>query len=1079
MNCIFIHLKANYHNMTRVLTFFLLFTCFATATFAQRTLTGKVSDAVTGVLLPSVSIVLDGTTKGTLTDLDGNFTLDVPKEGGTLSFSFVGYVTQKVAIGNQSVLDINLRTDATLLDEVVAVGYGDVNKRDVLGSVSSVNSKQLKDIPLSSAAETLAGRLAGVQVTTTEGSPGADIIIRVRGGGSITQDNSPIYIVDGIQVENALSVISPQDIASIDVLKDASTTAIYGARGANGVVIITTKSGKAGRTTITYNGAFGYREIAKRMEVLDPYEFTTWQWERSRLIGASDSAQLRYYGTTFDTLSVYKNKEALNWQDKIFGRQAAYQNHNLAISGGTDKTNYNLSLTRNAEKGVQINSGFERNLVNFKINHKASDRFQFGFTTRFTNQQIQGIGTTNSGSRQTNRLRHAITYSPVLRPTIVDDDFFDEDLFLRGGQIINPVVMAEAEYRQRYSNSLNFSGNFQLSELFNLKGLVFKSTFGYDHNTTEDNIFYSKITSTARNFATLPVAVINQGGGRAINNSNTLTYTPKISKMHNLSFLVGQELYQIKTKTTGLETRYLPSDISPEKALANMNLGSAPTGAAQPLPTSFESPYARIFSYFGRVNYDYNRKFLASFSVRADRSSKFSYDNGLLYFPAGSVAYRFSSENIFKDSKWFSDGKIRAGFGNAGNNRIGDLLYLQLYNTSGQYALNHSITPGFSPQALANPNLKWESTQSQNIGLDLGFFANRIQLTVDAYQNKGRDLLLAVAIPPTAGYSTQLKNVGSTSNKGIEVQLNGDVIRKKDFTWNTSFNISANRNKVESLGGLTQQTRNAGWQGTDGADDFLVKVGEPVGLMYGFVTEGWYKIEDFDYNATTRVYTLKTGVPSSQNISGTMRPGALKIKDINGDGVITTDGDRTVIGNATPKFIGGWNNQFAYKGFDLSVFVNFVYGNDIYNANNVEWTDGTFANLNLLAKMKDRWRNIDETGNVVTDPTALAALNVNAKIWSPVNSQRYFVKSTDIEDGSFLRLNNVTLGYTLPTILTNKIKMQSLRIYVTANNLKTFTNYSGFDPEVATRNSDPLTPGVDFAAYPRAKVFVFGVNATF
>ncbi len=304
------------------------------------------SDAVTGELLPSVSIVLDGTTKGTLTDLDGNYTLDVPKEGGTLSFSFVGYVTQKVAIGNQSVLDINLVSDAKLLDEVVAIGYESVNKRDVLGSVSSVNSKQLKDIPLSSAAEALAGRLAGVQVTTTEGAPGADVIIRVRGGGSITQDNAPIYIVDGIQVENALSVLSPQDIASVDVLKDASTTAIYGARGANGVVIITTKSGKSGRTTVTYNGSVGYRQITKTMDVLNPYDFTVFQWERSRLNGTSDTSQLRAYGSTFDTLSVYKNQEGINWQEKVFGRQAGYQNHNLAISGGTDKTTYNLSMTR-------------------------------------------------------------------------------------------------------------------------------------------------------------------------------------------------------------------------------------------------------------------------------------------------------------------------------------------------------------------------------------------------------------------------------------------------------------------------------------------------------------------------------------------------------------------------------------------------------------------------------------------------------------------------------------------------------------------------------------------------------------
>lgn len=1044
---------------------------------AQRQVTGQVKESEKGEPLPGVSVVLRGTSTGIVTDIDGKFTIAVPEKGeSALIFSYIGFVAQTVSVGNQSVIDITLISDAQLLDEQVVVGYGSVNKRDVLGSVSSVSAKQLKDVPLSNAAEALAGRLAGVQVTSTEGAPGADVIIRIRGGGSITQDNTPIYIVDGIQVENALSVISPQDIASIDVLKDASTTAIYGARGANGVVIITTKSGKSGRTTVSYNGSYGYRQNAKTMEVLDPYEYTVWQWERSRLAGTGDSVQLRTYGSTFDTLNVYKEKENINWQDKVFGRKAGYQNHNLAISGGTDKTNYNLSLTRNQEEGIQINSGFVRNLVNFKLNHKASDKFQFGFNARYLNQNIQGIGTTNSGSRTLSRLRHAITYTPFLKTGQTNEEFFDEDLFLRSQQLVNPLVIADAEYRQRYLNNFNTSGNFSYQLT---KGLVFKSTFGYDNTASADNQFFSKITGTARNFASKPVATIGDQVSQTINNSNTLSYTPNMPQNHSLTFLVGQELYQTKSKTKLIQTRYFPDDISAEKALANMGLGTPPTGASQPAPTTFESPYSRIFSYFGRVNYDFNRKFLASFSMRADRSSKFKYENGLLYFPAGSVAYRFTSEKMFQNSKWLSDGKIRAGFGNAGNNRIGDLLYLQLYGVTGEYALNHTVQPGFAPSALSNDALKWESTQSQNLGLDLGFFDNRIQLTIDAYKNTGKDLLLAVAIPPVSGYSTQLRNVGSTSNRGLEIQLNGDIVRQKDFTWNSSFNISFNKNKVESLGGLTQQTRNAGWQGTDGADDYLVKVGEPVGLMYGFVTDGWYKIEDFDYNATTRAYTLKAGIPTSQNISGTIRPGSLKIKDLNGDGLITTDGDRQVIGNATPQFIGGWNNQFAYKGIDLSVFVNFVYGNDIYNANNIEWTDGTFPNLNVLAKMKDRWRNIDAAGNLVTDPTALAALNTNAQIWSPVNSQRYFVKSTDIEDGSFLRVNNITLGYTLPTVLTAKLKIQSLRLYGTVNNLKVFTNYSGYDPEVATRNSDPLTPGVDFAAYPRARVFVFGVNATF
>jgi TonB-dependent starch-binding outer membrane protein SusC len=1064
--------------MKKILTTLLLFVGFTTVMWAQRTITGKISDAATGETLPSVSIVLDGTTKGTISDVDGNFTLNVPNEGGTLTFTFVGYITQKVSIGNQSKFDIALASDTKVLDEVVAVGYGDVNKRDVLGSVSSVGSKQLRDIPLSSAAEALAGRLAGVQVTSTEGSPGADVIIRVRGGGSITQDNSPIYIVDGIQVENALSVVSPQDIASIDVLKDASTTAIYGARGANGVVIITTKSGKSGRTTISYNGSYGYREVGKKMEVLDPFEFVQWQWERAKL--GNDTNQVKAYGSYYDTLNAYKTTENINWQDKVFGRQAAYQNHNLSVSGGTDKTNYNLSLTRNEEEGVQIASGFVRNLVNFKINHKANDNFQFGFTARYTNQNIQGIGTSGSGTRTTNRLRHSITYRPFLQGNATDDEFFDEDLYLKSSGVINPLVIAKAEYRQQYSNNINLSGNFTLSQFLGIKGLSWKTTLGYDNNVGVDNKFFNKVTATARNYARQPVASIDDKTSQTINNSNTLTYTTKIAKQHSLQFLVGQEIYQTKSIRKGIETRYFPDDISPEKALSNMALGTPPSGATEPLPVTFESPYSRVFSYFGRVNYDYKKKFLASFSMRADRSTKFKYENGLLYFPAASVAYRFTSEKFLEGNKILTDGKIRAGFGNAGNNRIDDLLYLQLYGTTGIYALNHVVIPGFLPSALANDQLRWESTESQNVGLDLGFFNNRIQVTIDAYQNTGKNLLLAVAIPPVSGYSSQLQNVGSTSNRGVELQISGDIIKKKNFTWNSSFNISANRNRVESLGGLTQQTRNSGWQGSDGADDFLVRVGDPVGLMYGFVSDGWYKIEDFDYNATSKTYALKAGVPSSATISGAIRPGSLKIKDLNGDGFITTDGDRQVIGNATPKFIGGWNNQFGYKGFDMSIFVNFVYGNNVYNANNIEWTDGTFPNLNLLASMKDRWRNIDPTtGLLVTDPTALAALNVNAKTWSPANAQRYFVKSTDIEDGSFLRINNVTVGYTLPFLLASRIKMQSLRIYATVNNLKVFTNYSGYDPEVTARNNDPLTPGVDFAAYPRARVFVFGVNATF
>jgi hypothetical protein len=436
-----------------------------------------------------------------------------------------------------------------------------------------------------------------------------------------------------------------------------------------------------------------------------------------------------------------------------------------------------------------------------------------------------------------------------------------------------------------------------------------------------------------------------------------------------------------------------------------------------------------------------------------------------------------------KNVSWLADGKLRYGYGAVGNNRIDNLLYLQLYGVTGLSALNRSILPGFAPSSLSNPLLKWEKNITSNLGLDLAFFGSKLQFTMDAYKNTANNLLLAVQIAPTTGYATQLQNLGSTSNRGVEFQINATPVSKGGFTWTSNFNMSFNKNRVESLGGVDQITRNSGWQGSDGVDDYLVKVGDPVGLMYGFVTDGFYKIEEFDYNTTTSVYTIKPGIAVNA-VYGTPQPGMLKWKDISGpqgkpDGVITADYDRTVIGNANPDFTGGWNNQFTYKNFDLSVFVNFVVGNDIYNANKLEWTDGAFPSLNMLGIMKNRFTNINAQGQRVTDPVELAKLNENAQIWSPVRVQRWWLHSWAVEDGSYLRFNNLTLGYTIPRSMLNRAKISSFRVYATVNNLGTITNYTGYDPDVTARRSDPLTPGVDFAAYPRSRTWVFGVNVSF
>ncbi|MEZ0484354.1 SusC/RagA family TonB-linked outer membrane protein [Fibrella aquatica] len=1066
--------------MNRTIRLLVLLLGLLPAAYAQQTrqITGQIKDEATGTTLPGVSVVLKGTSSGATSDADGKYAIRIPdKSGVKLTFSFIGYVPQEVAVGSQSTLNISLATDEKTLNEVVVIGYEAVNRRDVTGSVSSVNSRQIRDVPITNAAEAITGRLAGVQVTTAEGGPGADIRIRVRGGNSITQDNSPIYVVDGIQLDNALNVISPQDIASVDVLKDASATAIYGARGANGVVIITTKSGRTNsRTTVTYNGSFGFRENLKQLSVLKPYDYVLYQYERTRGSATDSSGFARQFGSTFDTLSNYRNAQFIDWQDKIFGRRAGYQNHNVSVNGGNQQTSYNLSLTNNKEDGIQLGSSFTRNLVNFKLDHSVSSKVKVGVIVRYIDQRIDGAGTTTSGSASTNRLRQSIQYQPLDLPTRVASDIdFDEEYYI-ATRLTNPVILTEAEYQQRFTNGTNISGyaSFEI-----IKGLTFRTTAGFNNNVDRTDQFYSKITGTARNYAGLPVGVIRNNNVITLNNSNVLTYRKHdIGGKHDLDLLLGQETFETKGRAVGLETRYFPSDITPGKALANMNLGSPPTGAVQPQPTSSENQ-SRLLSFFGRMNYAFDKRYLATLTFRADGSTKFAPESRWAYFPSGSLAWRFSQEAFMKSQKLIDDAKIRVSYGAAGNNRITDYLYAQLYNTSAQYAIGENVLPAFSPVSLAQPNLTWETTYSRNIGLDLSLLNGRVQFTADYYQNTTRNLLVNLPIPSTSGYTNQIKNVGATSNRGLEFQLSGTVLRSGDFNWTANANISFNRNRVDDLGPVLQQTTSSGWQGSDGADDYILRVGQPVGLMYGFVTDGFYKVDDFDYNATTRTYTLKEGVPTNATIFGTPQPGTIKLKDLNGDGQVRLENDRTIIGNANPTHIGGMNNQFSYKNFDASVFVNWVYGNDVYNANKTEFTAGFFQNINMLDVMNNRWRTVDDQGVVVRDPAALAALNANAQIWQPITNNRPYLHSWVIEDGSFLRINNVTLGYSLPKDIVRRAKVQNARFYATVNNLATLTGYSGFDPEVNARRFNPLTPGVDFAAYPRARTFVFGVNLTF
>ena len=1073
----------------------------ALPTWAQQT-QQRVQGVVTsdkGEALPGVTVVVKGTNIGATTDGEGRFELAVPA-GASLRFSYIGFLSQEVAVAGKSSVSVTLKEDSQTLDDVVVIGYQAVQRREVTGAVSSVGAQQIKDIPVNSAAEALTGRLAGVQLTSSEGTPGnLDVRVRVRGGGSVTQDNSPLYVVDGIQIENALAVIAPQDIASVDVLKDAASTAIYGARGANGVVIITTKKGIEGKTVISYNGFAGFRRISKTLDVLKPADYLEYQFERAQQAGVNGQGGLSTFGKLFgssnyqsDTLMRARQSPFIDWQDKVFGRDAFQQTHNLSVAGGTKGTTYSLSLTRNTEDGIQRGSDYTRNLVNFRFDTKATEKLRVGLNVRFNDQAVNGSGTSSTGSSVTSRLRNTVQYMPLSVPnasgTVLDPNTFDDEFFTNSS-LVSPVIAIDNEYRRDKRRTFNVGGTAALQLI---KNLTLRSTAGFDITNFDLSTFNGRYSPTIRQAAggylNLPFATISTTNQTTLNNSNVLDYAWNKGK-HQVGVLVGQETYQQESRLQYIQTNYLPLDITAERALANINQGVLPAGqASQPvLPRTDVPQNYTLLSGFGRLTYSYDDKYLFTGTFRADGSSKFRAGNRWGYFPGASAAWRISKEDFFTGVAAVSDLKLRLSYGQAGNNRIADNLYSQLYSAgSAPYYLNHTQVLGASASTLPNPDLKWEVTTSRDIGVDLSLWDNRVQFTGDVYYNTTTDLLINQPIPPFLGYTSQLRNIGETSNKGVELQLTGTIITTPNFTWTATANTSFNRGRIESLGsGLNEIPGIAsGWAGTALNQDYVARVGQPVGQMYGYVTDGYLTAADFTgYDAATQTWIPRMddqGQVALVNNLGLLgesvfRPGLLKIKDLNGDGVIN-DQDQTVIGNANPKLTGGLNQQFTYKNFDASVFLNFVLGNDVYNANKIEFTSNTANTVfsNVLDVMADRYRTINADGTPITDLNTLNEVNQNAKIWTP--TRNYFLHSWAVEDGSFLRVNNLTLGYTLPKALTTRAKVQQLRFYVTLNNVYTFTKYSGYDPEVNTRRSTPLTPGVDYAAYPRSRAFLFGLN---
>lgn len=1058
----------------------------------NKSFKGKVIDdsSKTGLSDATIAVATSGFKKTIKADDNGNFSVLIPSTATTvqLTVSYAGYSTETFSVKATETPNLRLKRNVTDMEDVVVIGYQTVRRKDVLASVASVGAKDIKDVPINNVAEALNGRLAGVTATASEGSPDAEIRVRVRGGMSITGDNNPLYIVDGVQVENGLNSVVLQDIQSIDVLKDAAATAIYGARGANGVVIITTKSGKTGKPKVTYNTFIGVRTLAKTLKVLDPYEFVMYNYERSRGSAVDSSSFANFFGTTWDTLNVYKNAEFIDWQREIMGRTGIAQTHNIGVSGGNKKTTYNFSYTHTNDRAIILNSDFKRHQFNLKAEHKFNNKFKIGVSTRYTNQNVFGAGVSDDRGSSFSRLRNAVKYRPFLADgqDLDDDDPAAVENPGNGLSLINPFQLVNAEFRRKTTNQYNFTFNvsYQLSKRWS-----FKSTFGYDIRNLIDRQFSDSNSTYSINFGSRrPIVNLDSTKTTIITNSNVLSYSLKnYKKKHDFDFLIGQETYDLTTSLNQSYYNLLPNGIDKDEAFSNASLGTYIAS----YPRFIKSRYTSL-SFFSRVSYTYAKKYFFTFNVRADGSSKFAPEERWGYFPSASFAWRMKNEKFLKDVNWINDIKFRAGFGTVGNNRIDDYLYLTTFrNDLLYYGINNQLVPAYTSTALVNQALRWESLENTNLGFDLTLFRNKVDLSIDYYVNNSRDLLLNVPVASTYGYATQLQNIGKTQNRGIEFQLNVNVLKRKNiFNWTTSLNMSFNRNEVRALGVNQNQFFPAPSWGVSGQPtDYIVRIGDPVGTMWGLVNDGFYTVNDFNYNTTTGQYTLKNGVPNASGIIGVVQPGSIKFKDLNGDGIIDVNNDRTIIGNPVPKFTGGFNNTITYKNWDFNVFLNFSYGNDIYNANKVEFTNGYTNRSNMLEMMRDRWKTVDANGsrmqwvtnNLVYGiaPEQLASANANAKIWQPiVGAGAFYPSSWAIEDGSFIRVNNVTVGYTFPIKTMIKLGISRLRLYATANNLAVITSYTGYDPEVSVRRS-PLTPGLDYSAYPRSRSFVFGANVTF
>ena len=1086
---------------------------------AQTTAQGTVTDN-TGEPVIGATVVEKGNPKNaTVTDFDGNFSLKLQK-AKTVVISYIGMVTQEVSAGPN--MQVKLQDDNASLEEVVVVGYTSKARKDLTGSVGSVSGAKLAAVPVTSAAVALQGKVSGVQVTTVDGQPGADVNIRVRGGTSVTQSNEPLYIVDGFQVDN-INDIPPTDIASIDILKDASLTAIYGAKGGNGVVVVTTKAAKEGKVTVSFNANLSISHLAKKLDLMNAEQFAAYQYQWHAAEGTRKTNAQFYkanFGNPYD-LDMYSTLPSYDWQDEVMGETPLNYSVNATVGGGTEKVKFNVSITQSEDKGIILGSGVRRTNINMKTNIQFSDKLSLQFNPKFTFRRDEGAGGENVGTggiidvlryRPTNGLREF----GYIDPTYADPD--EEEMF----HMTNPK--SDIEINQLIKHSYNYTNSIAL-DWKPIKGLTLRSEATIGLQWTDQSRFYGALTTMGQRteHGNQPLASLTDTKRMSYVWTNTASYNMTIQKDHNLSFLLGTEVNHSQKQNHSFTNHFFPRAFTAREAWNNMGFGT-PYEAETTLSTS-----DRTASFFGQASYNYKHKYLVSATFRADGSTKFRPGCQWGYFPSISGAWVISEEPFMKNVKWINQLKIRAAFGLAGNNRINDDMWRVLY------AINSTGGPGFGETTamgekyygnnggaqFSNRDIKWETTITRNLAADIQLFNGRLTITPEFYWNTTRDLLYKSYLPSVSGYTTQMQNIGKVINKGIELSVSGDILQGKDYVLSANLTFGMNKMKIDALNGTDNVVweKNGRWSSAIGDGDYCLKVGDEVGLIYGWVYDGLYGLDEFYYNPTDGYRAVPWGSSSADNgtsynvapredgyvtvindissptFGKATLPGRIKFKDLDGDGRIT-DADRTVIGNTNPKFQGGFGLSGSWKDFDFTANFTYMLDFDINNATAYALSSANGNKnkfYNVLEKFSEGWQYNDRDGSITgtkgdilymcnyladkTGEQVLREANTGRTLWNPQDVTTNLCNSYFIEDGSFLRLSDITLGYTLPKKLTQKVGISKARFYVSASNLFIITKYSGYDPEVDIQTG--LTSGMDYNRYPRSRSFVFGTNITF